>query len=485
MIKFYRKFKPIFYLTRLYQSKMITKSNVFSVIFFILSIIFSIFAGVVFSNIFSLNQSSISSLFNTILAFQLVMGAGSLINLLINESEYESLLVLPIPSGMIAIVKVIGILLSIYKYSFLFYITLTIGLCFKLNLYYGIVIGMFSFLYSILSLFVFTGILLLLPKYLSIFRNKKIFNILASIIPALFYILFNFGRNTVLIPVLKFLSYLPLNYLFSYTILTNNFLTVVVSLTISLLIIYLFYRYIDHFLAYILLSQKSEIKKSATKFSYFKYELRLLFNNPGYISEIIFPSLFLNIMIGIQFFTLKIGLNNFGISTALGMLIAVIAMNLSYLNVTALSREAAQMDSILCLPISGKQLFKIKFIPNYIISMIITLPLIGIILYLNFNINAIGFIIGLLLNSFVTSGFLIIQGFKRTCFNFSTIKQLTKETYSIIQFLYSILAGTGGAMIYLIPQAEYVVFIYFIISCIYFYTQHKKINQIYQEIYLS
>lgn len=479
------KFKPIFYLIRLYQTKHFSKNGFLPVLIFILSIFISILTGVGISFTFRLTHENLSNLFIAILTFQLVLGAGSLVNLLINESEHESLLVLPIPSGMVAIVKVIGILRTIYKYSFLFYITLLIGLSVKLNLYYGIIITLFIFLYSILSIVIFTFILLFLPKYLAIFRNKKIFNTIASFFPVLVYLLFNVGRTTILMPVLKFLSYLPINYLFSNTILIGNIFMIILSFTLGLIIIYLFYKNIDHLLSYILLSNHSKSKRKLTKFSYFKYELRLLFSNPGYITEIVFPSIFFSILISIQFFTLKLKLPNFTVSTAFGMLSSIMLINIGYLHTTSLSREAPQIESILSLPISGKYLFISKLISNYIISIITSIPLILFILYSNFNLNSLGFIVGLVANLFIVSGFSIIRGFKNPCFSFTNIKDLTKATSSFIQLLYVISAIGSSILIYIVPHVEYIVFIYFVTSSIFFYINYKKIDQIYQEVYLS
>lgn len=458
--------------------------------FEIIKYLVSVEQPIIFLNVFFL-------IFNIIIIFQIILSS---INVYFSKKDLDLILPLPIKIEELLIAKFNTILISVYFSELIFALfpLVLYGLLTNAGIFYYVYLLIILLIFPILTNLIISIIMMFLMKFSKFVKNKDIFQVIIILFFIFIIFLFEFeiGNNFInrssenlnfekekIVQIFSnfnnkvekinnyFLIINPsLNILNNYNKINSIFnLIKIIFINLIFFILFIFIGkkyYLKNILNIknYLLNKKidinnlnKKIKKNNIKKSYIKKEFKLLFKNPTFFVQCIFPTIILMFSILIIIISFLPGIkaivdseafiDNVVISVDLSVICLVLGMiqmifTMSNISITAISREGKDALFMKYIPVDFYKQFKYKTIPQIIINMFLILIILFLLklIFPVFNfINLLFlFILANLLN-IINSNLMLLVDLYRPNLEWKIEYEAVKSDNKIFQYVFTII----------------------------------------------
>ena len=457
--------------------------------FEVISYLVNIGQPVLFLNIFFL-------ILMIIIIFQTILAS---INVYFFSKDLELILPMPIKMEELLISKFNAILINIYLSELIFALIPLIiyGICTYANLLYYFYLILILLIFPILPILFISIIMMIFMKLSKFIKNKDVFQIIVTLIFIIFIFLLEFFMSKIIINKMGdnlelsnenaiqifdelytklntaykyFLEINPsINLLKNYNKLNsifNLFKIIFIDLLFFILFIFIGKKYyLKNILKnnnyYLNKKKKNNIEKKLKKLnvrkSYIKKEFKLLFKNPTFFMQCIFPILILTIsiiiIVGVALPNVKFILTTdfFGNQIDFSMDLETICLTLQFLQVlftmsnisiTAISREGKNAIYMKYLPVDFYKQFIYKNIPQIFVNNILIIIILILVKFIFPEFNLIylflTFIIANLFN-IINSELMLVVDLYKPNLNWKSDYEAVKSNNKIFQYVLTIL----------------------------------------------
>ena len=457
--------------------------------FEVISYLVNIGQPVLFLNIFFL-------ILMIIIIFQTILAS---INVYFFSKDLELILPMPIKMEELLISKFNAILINIYLSELIFALIPLIiyGICTYANLLYYFYLILILLIFPILPILFISIIMMIFMKLSKFIKNKDVFQIIITLIFIILIFLLEFFMSKIIINKMGdnlelsnenaiqifdelytklntaykyFLEINPsINLLKNYNKLNsifNLFKIIFIDLLFFILFIFIGKKYyLKNILKnnnyYLNKKKKNNIEKKIKKLnvrkSYIKKEFKLLFKNPTFFMQCIFPILILTIsiiiIVGVALPNVKFILTTdfFGNQIDFSMDLETICLTLQFLQVlftmsnisiTAISREGKNAIYMKYLPVDFYKQFIYKNIPQIFVNNILIIIILILVKFIFPEFNLIylflTFIIANLFN-IINSELMLVVDLYKPNLNWKSDYEAVKSNNKIFQYVLTIL----------------------------------------------
>ena len=484
------------------KTNKINKKSIFTWMILILMIAISFISFEIIKYLVGVGQPTIFLnvfflIFNIIIIFQIVLSS---INVYFSKKDLDLILPLPIKIEELLISKFNTILISVYFSELIFALfpLILYGLLINAGIFYYVYLLIILLIFPILTNLIISIIIMFLMKFSKFVKNKDIFQIIIIIIFMFitFLIEIKIGNNFINVntenvslekeqilqtfsnfnnKIEKINNYFliinpSVNILNNYNKINSIFnLIKIIFINLIFFILFIFIGkkyYLKNILNIknYLLNKKininnlnKKIKKNNIKKSYIKKDFKILFKNPTFFVQCIFPTIILMIsllIIVLSFLpSIKAILvdellkDKIDISVDLSVICLVLGMiqmlfTVSNISITAISREGRDASFMKYIPVDFYKQFVYKSMPQIFINMILIF-IILIVLKLIFPLfNFINllflFILANLLN-ILNSNLMLLVDLYRPNLDWKIEYEAVKSDNKIFQYVLTII----------------------------------------------
>ena len=483
------------------KTNKINKKSVFVWLLIILSIAITYLSYEIISELARVGQPEIFLnvfflIVMMIMIFQIILAST---NVYFFSKDFEILLPLPIKTDELLISKFNTILINLYfsELIFVLFPLIVYGICTYAGIIYYFYLFLILIIFPILPTLFISLIMMFFIKLSKFIKNKDIFQIIFTLFCIIIVFILEFKIGNMLIKKIDNNSNIQteniveainefnnnLNKTYNYFLEINPTINILKNSNKINSLFYLFeIIFIDliFFILFILIGKKyylknilknnnnyylnkisknkieKKLKKKNICHSYINKEFKILFKNPMFFMQCIFPMFILMVSILIivivalpnlrLLLTSDIFGNTIAFSVDLGVICLVLGIiqfvfTMSNISITALSREGNSANYMKFIPIDFYKQFIYKSIPQIIINMffsIIILILIKLIFVeFNFIYLLFIFIISNLLN-IINSELMVLVDFYKPNLKWKTEYETVKNDNKLFQYVLTI-----------------------------------------------
>lgn len=483
------------------KTNKINKKSVFVWLLIILSIAITYLSYEIISELARVGQPEIFLnvfflIVMMIMIFQIILAST---NVYFFSKDFEILLPLPIKTDELLISKFNTILINLYfsELIFVLFPLIVYGICTYAGIIYYFYLFLILIIFPILPTLFISLIMMFFIKLSKFIKNKDIFQIIFTLFCIIIVFILEFKIGNMLIKKIDNNSNIQtenvveainefnnnLNKTYNYFLEINPTINILKNSNKINSLFYLFeIIFIDllFFILFILIGKKyylknilknnnnyylnkisknkieKKLKKKNICYSYINKEFKILFKNPMFFMQCIFPMFILMVSILIivivalpnlrLLLTSDIFGNTIAFSVDLGVICLVLGIiqfvfTMSNISITALSRDGNSANYMKFIPIDFYKQFIYKSIPQIIINMffsIIILILIKLI-FVEFNFIYLFFIfiISNLLN-IINSELMVLVDFYKPNLKWKTEYETVKNDNKLFQYVLTI-----------------------------------------------
>ena len=508
-----KKIKNIFNLTEIFyknsfdnkyflnkKTKKINKKSIFLWFIVILMIAISYISFGIISELVKIGQPVLFLnifflLIMLIIIFQTILAST---NVYFFSKDFEMMLPLPIKMEELLISKFNTVLINIYisELIFAFFPLIIYGICTYANLLYYFYVILILLIFPILPILFISTIMMFFMRLSKFIKNKDVFQVIITLIFITVVFIIEFVMSNIIINkidnnvnintenVVQVFDdfYIKLENVFKGFLEINPTINILKNYNKSIAIYNLFkIFFIDliFFVLFIFIGKKyylknilknnnyylnknkknnieNKLKKINIKKSYIKKEFKLLFKNPTFFMQCIFPILILMIsmiiIVAVALPNVKAILlsdifgNEINFSQSLGVICLILGIiqilfTMSNISITAISRDGKNAKFMKILPVDFYKQFNYKTMPQIIVNLfIIIIVLILVkIMFPQFNLIYL-FLLFIIANLFniINSKFMVVVDLYKPNLNWKEDYEAVKSNNKIFQYVLTI-----------------------------------------------